>query len=113
MESNNIESNKIQYRNLALTFINNNKNNLIKIYTQNFTNSLEDEKDAILLIDLSKIHEQQNNINVAYLPVKYLEAEIALKIEDRKKENNDNIIYFLLVTPLEQQIIEIDIRSLL
>ena len=34
------------------------------------------------------------------------------KIKDRKLVNDSNIIYIFLITPVEEQIIEIDIRSL-
>lgn len=111
---NDSQSNLIaHYRNIALSFINSNKKNLVAIYMQHTNDVDEEYKKAILVIDLSKITPENGNIDVSFVPLQYLDSEIVSRIEERKTENNQNIIYFLLVTPLEKQIIEIDIRSLL
>ena len=41
-----------------------------------------------------------------------LERFLLEKINERKTHNDSNIIYLLLITPLEEKIIEIDIRTL-
>ena len=39
--------------------------------------------------------------------------EIQKKIYERMEINNEHIIYFLMITPCEEQILEIDARDLL
>jgi hypothetical protein len=102
----------IYYRNIILSFINNNKTDLVKIFLQHSRTAEEEDKIAVLGINLLDF-ETTRNVDVAYLPVRTLEPIIAEKITARIKENNINIIYFLMITPLEEQIIEIDIRSLI
>ena len=101
----------IHYRNVAITFINKNKQELVQIYIQHIKTAPIEDKEGVLGINLGEI-EEKHNIDVAFIPVKVLPVELVNKILERKKVNNENIIYFLLITPLEEQILEVDIRSL-
>jgi hypothetical protein len=96
-----------KYRDIALTFISTNKINLINIYMQHFTN----DGDGILLINLFEI-EIKKNVDVSYIKNEILDTDLLEKINERKTKNDSNIIYLLLITPLEEKIIEIDIRTL-
>jgi hypothetical protein len=95
-----------KYRLFALKFIENNKNDLYKIYLEHSKTDIY----GILLINISEV-ELKNNVNVSYVPIDILDIDIAEKINERKIQNDDNIIYIFLITPVEEQIIEIDIRS--
>lgn len=101
----------IHYRNVALTFINKNKQDLVQIYLQHIKTAPIEDREGVLGINLNEINEK-NNVDVAFIPARILPIELANKILERQKENNENIIYFLLITPLEEQILEVDIRSL-
>jgi len=101
----------MHYRNVALTFINKNKQELVQIYLQHIKTAPVEDRDGVLGINLNEIIEK-NNIDVAFIPARILPIELVNKILARQKENNENIIYFLLITPLEEQILEVDIRSL-
>jgi hypothetical protein len=101
----------MHYRNVALTFINKNKQELVQIYLQHIKTAPVEDREGVLGINLNEIIEK-NNIDVAFIPARILPIELVSKILARQKENNENIIYFLLITPLEEQILEVDIRSL-
>jgi hypothetical protein len=103
----------VQYRNTAITFIGNNKKDLASIYLQhiNSPDIPEEDSSGVLGINLVEI-ETKNNVDVAFIPTKLLHIELVNQINARKKENNENIIYFLLLTPVEEKILEIDIRTL-
>jgi hypothetical protein len=103
MDDNQIE----KYRNIAVNFINNNKTNLVRIYMQHFTT----DGDGILLIDLFEI-ETKKNVDVSFVKIEILDNDLLERINERKSQNDNNIIYLLLVTPAEEKIIEIDIRTL-
>jgi len=110
-EENQLMEQIIHYRNVALTFINKNKQELVQIYLQHIKTAPVEDRDGVLGINLNEIIEK-NNIDVAFIPARILPIELVNKILARQKENNENIIYFLLITPLEEQILEVDIRSL-
>jgi hypothetical protein len=97
-----------KYRLLSLKFIEINKNNLIKIYLEHS----KTDGYGIMVINFSEV-ELKSNANVSYIPMEILDSDIAEKINERKQNNDDNIIYFFLITPVEEKIIEIDIRSLI
>jgi hypothetical protein len=102
----------LTYRNMIVSFINTNKADLLKIYMQHRNNAQDDlEKTAILGIQL--IIDDKPTIDIAYLPVHILETEISKKIYEQMAKNNEHIIYFLMITPCEEQILEIDVRDLL
>ena len=109
MSDNNNNDNDIidKYRNIAVQFINNNKTNLIRIYMQHFTT----DGDGILLINLFEI-DTKKNVDVSFVKNEILDNDLLEKINERKTHNDNNIIYLLLVTPVEEKIIEIDIRTL-
>lgn len=96
-----------KYRNIALKFINNNKSNLISIYVKHF----QTDGDGILLLNMFEIEEKQN-VDVSYIKNEIIDKDLLEKINERKINNNENIIYLLLITPIEEKIIEIDIRTL-
>ena len=96
-----------KYRSLSIKFIENNRIELIRIYSQHY----KTEGDGILAINFTEI-ESKNNVDVSYIPMNILAIDIVENIKLRKEVNNENIIYFFLQTPVEEKIIEIDIRSL-
>lgn len=104
----------VQYRNTAITFIGNNKKELASIYLQhiNSPDIPDEERSGVLGINLLEI-ETKNNIDVAFIPAKILLPDVINQINERKKENNEHIIYFLLITPVEEKILEVDIRTLM
>jgi len=104
----------VQYRNTAITFIGNNKKELASIYLQhiNSPDIPDEDRCGVLGINLVEI-EEKNNVDVAFIPTKLLHIELVNQINERKKENDENIIYFLLLTPVEEKILEIDIRTLM
>jgi hypothetical protein len=115
MSENNNQNNDIdvdiniqKYRTIAVKFIENNRNKLISIYLQHS----KTDGDGILVINLFEV-ESKSNIDVSFVNNEILDIDIIEKINERKTQNNNNnIIYFLLITPFEEKIIEIDIRTL-
>ena len=97
----------LKYRNMAVKFIETNKTNLINIYLQHY----KTDGAGILLINFHEV-ELKSNVDVSYINNEILDADILEKINERKIHNDDNIIYFFLITPVEEKIIEIDIRTL-
>ena len=97
----------LKYRNMAVKFIETNKTNLINIYLQHY----KTDGAGILLINFPEV-ELKSNVDVSYINNEILDADILEKINERKLHNDDNIIYFFLITPVEEKIIEIDIRTL-
>jgi len=57
--------------------------------------------------------DETSKVDVAYLPLRVLGDDTRNRILERIYENDKNIIYFLMLTPLEEQIIELDIRYLM
>ena len=96
-----------KYRNISLKFIETNKNQLIQIYIQHS----KADSEGVLAINISEV-ESKNNVEVSFIPLDILTDMFLQKIKDRKLVNDSNIIYIFLITPVEEQIIEIDIRSL-
>ena len=96
-----------KYRLISLKFIETNRIELIRIYSQHYAT----DGDGILAINFTEI-ELKNNVDVSYIPMDILALDIIENIKSRKEVNNENIIYFFLQTPVEEKIIEIDIRSL-
>ena len=101
------EEQTIKYRVLALKFIETNRLQLINIYLQHS----KTDGAGILLINFSEL-ESKSNVDVSYINNEILDADIVEKINERKLQNDENIIYFFLITPIEEKIIEIDIRTL-
>ena len=114
MSDNNNQNNDVdvdiniqKYRTIAVKFIENNRNKLISIYLQHS----KTDGDGILVINLFEV-ESKSNVDVSFVNNEILDIDIIEKINERKTQNDDNIIYFLLITPFEEKIIEIDIRTL-
>lgn len=100
------------YRNMVMSFINTNKADLLKIYMQH-RNTANDDNEKLAVLGIQLVMSDKPSIDIAYLPVHILEPEIQKKLHERIEINNDNIIYFLMITPCEEQILEIDARDLL
>jgi hypothetical protein len=96
-----------KYRLISLKFIETNRIDLIRIYSQHYAT----DGEGILAINFTEF-ELKNNVDVSYIPMDILALDIIENIKLRKEVNNENIIYFFLQTPVEEKIIEIDIRSL-
>ena len=101
-----------KYRHLAVQFIENNKQNLISIYLKHSKGTEENEGEGILIINMKEF-EKTCKIDVSFIVLKLLSDEVLNEINKCKENNNENIIYFLLITPYEDKIIEIDIRTLI
>jgi hypothetical protein len=100
-----------KYREMTVQFINNNKQNLVSIYLKHSKGNEENEGEGILLINFNDF-EKNNKIDVSFIALKLLSNEFITEINKCKEINNEHIIYFLLITPYEDKIIEIDIRTL-
>jgi multidrug efflux pump subunit AcrA (membrane-fusion protein) len=97
---------------LALNFIETNKKGLIEIYLKHSRGTGENEGEGMLVINLREVDLKQN-VEVSFLPYKFAPEELVKQIAELKLKNNDYIIYLMLITPFEQQLIEVDVRSLL
>lgn len=97
-----------QYRQLMLNFIDKNKQEIAKIY------QIHAEQDGSGIIVLDYIEQDDKyNINVIFVKRDVLPNEILSKVNDRSKENNSHIIYIYMITPFEEQLIELDFRDLI
>ena len=94
------------YRGTAIRFIEKNAKELSQIYLTH-----RKTEDGLLGINLTDIDATQK-IDVAYIPLTILPEDLAININDLKEINSENIIYFLLITPFEEKIVELDIRTL-
>ena len=101
----------LKYRDMTIQFITNNKQNLVSIYLKHSKGTEENEGEGILLINFVDF-DKTNKIDVSFVTLKLLSDELIKEIDKCKETNNENIIYFLLMTPYEDKIIEIDIRTL-
>ena len=101
----------LKYREMTIQFITNNKQNLVSIYLKHSKGNEENEGEGILLINFNDF-DTTNKIDVSFIALKLLADELINEINKCKESNNENIIYFLLMTPYEDKIIEIDIRTL-
>ena len=106
------EEDILKYRKMTVQFINNNKQNLVSIYLKHTKGNEENEGEGILLINFNEF-DTTNKIDVSFIALKLLADELINEINKCKETNNENIIYFLLMTPYEDKIIEIDIRTLI
>ena len=102
----------LKYREMTVQFINTNKNNLVSIYTKHSKGNEENEGEGILLINFNE-YEKTKNIDVSFIALKLLSDELINEINKYKANYNENIIYFLVMTPYEDKIIEIDIKQLI
>lgn len=101
-----------KYRNIAITFINQHRKDLVSIFLQHSREASDEDRIGVLGINILGF-DISGKLDVAYLPVRVLGDEIRNSILERIKENDNHIIYFLMITPLEEQIIELDIRDLM
>ena len=134
LEIQNIMQQKQQDYNIALTFINSNKKDLANIYLQhtsllNADTHDNDDNDDVDIVDVDDREKRvkrvkgvlciylgnidKNKIDVAFIANKVIPLDIITKINELCLLNDENIIYFMLITNLEEKLIEIDIRSLL
>mgnify|MGYP007047378950 CR=1 FL=1 len=101
----------IKYRQIAIKFIDLNKLNLINIYLKHTNGNEESEGEGVLFINLNE-YEKNQKIDVSFVVLKILSDELIKKINECKEKNDEYIIYFILITPYEEKIIEIDSRTL-
>lgn len=101
-----------KYRNITITFINQYKKDLVSIFLQHSRDADDEDRVGVVGINLLGFDET-SKVDVAYLPVRILADETRTRVLERIKENDVNVIYFLMITPLEEQIIELDIRDLI
>ena len=101
-----------KYRNITITFINQHKKDLVSIFLQHSKEASDEDRIGVLGINLLDFNET-GKIDVAYLPIRVLGDDTRNRIQERIKENDSHIIYFLMLTPLEEQIMELDIRDLM
>ena len=107
IEIENMKNQAMLYRNMSVRFIETNRIDLVRIYRQH----LEKDGAGILAINFSEVAEKKN-VDVTYILLEILPVDMVEKINERKQQNDSNIIYFLLITPFEEKIIEINIRTL-
>ena len=103
-----------KYREMTVKFIENNRIELFRIYLQHskLSNNVDNvDNSGILVINFFEV-ESKNKVDVSYVPMNILDIDIVEKINERKENNDENIIYIFLITPYEEKIIEIDIRTL-
>ena len=100
-----------KYRQISLKFIELNKSNLINIYLKHTNGTEENEGEGVLFINLNE-YEKNKKIDVSFVVLNILSDELIKKLDECKEKNDKYIIYFILITPYEEQIIEIDIRTL-
>jgi len=101
-----------KYRNITITFINQYKKDLVSIFLQHSREASDEDRVGVLGINLLGFDET-GKVDVAYLPVRILGDETRSRIQERLTENDIHVIYLLMITPLEEQIIELDIRDLM
>jgi len=104
----NIQEQIIKYQNISLKFIENNKPDLISIYLQHS----KTDGEGVLAINFAYI-EEKKNVDVSYIPLTVLPEDLVKKVNERKLVNNENIIYFLIATKYDENIVELDIRDLI
>ena len=100
-----------KYRQISLKFIELNKSNLINIYLKHLNGTEENEGEGVLFINLNE-YETTQKIDVSFVVLNILSDELIKKLDECKEKNNEYIIYFILITPYEEKIIEIDSRTL-
>jgi len=100
-----------KYRQIAVKFIELNKTNLINIYLKHTNGRDESEGEGVLFINLNE-YEKNQKIDVSFVILKILSDDLIKKLDECKEKNNEHIIYFILITPYEEKIIEIDSRTL-
>jgi len=100
-----------KYRQIALKFIELNKSNLINIYLKHLNGTEENEGEGVLFINLNE-YETKQKIDVSFVVLNILSDELIKKLDECKEKNDTNTIYFILITPYEEKIIEIDSRTL-
>jgi hypothetical protein len=101
-----------KYRNLTIGFINQNKQNLITIFLQHSREASDEDRIGVLGINFLDF-DKTSKVDVAYLPVRILEEDTRTQILERINVNGNQVIYFLMITPVEDKILEIDIRDLM
>ena len=106
LDKNNQDETKLESnQHIFLNFVNNRTKMLCELYVKHFRM----EGFGILYIG-SK--DNDNNVNVAFIKWQEVYLDIQKQILERKKVNNDNIIYFVIFDNKNKEtILEIDIRD--
>lgn len=102
----------MKYRNIAISFINSCKKDLVSIFLQHSRDAPDEDRIGVLSINITD-NNTTGGVNVSYIPVRILEEPLQMTILEKISENNRNIIYLLIFTPVEMQVLEVDIRSLM
>lgn len=90
---------------LLLNFIDQNKRQLVQIYTKERQSCGE---EGLLWI----LETPDKRANVSYVPMTDIPEGIVYEVDKLKKENgSDSVIYFYVCDPLLAQIIQIDLRD--
>ena len=103
--SNYTNEEQLKYRNIILNFVDKNKGEIAKIYQTHV------EQDGTGMIVLDFI-EQESNINVIFVKKEAIPENILEKINERSLQNHSSVIYMYMITPFEEQLIELDFRDL-
>lgn len=106
LDENNLDKTKLESnQHVFINFVNNRTKMLCDLYVKHF----RIEGFGILYIG-SKNND--NNVNVAFIKWDAVYLDIQKQILERKKVNNDNIIYFVVFDNKNKDtIVEIDIRD--
>ncbi len=57
--------------------------------------------------------EEESNINVIFVKKEGIPDNILEKINERSVQNPSSVIYMYMITPFEEQLIEMDFRDLI
>ena len=81
---------------------------LIKLYKKN----LEEIGTGVMLLTLNN---EKSNVNVKYIPLSVIPEPMFSDINEKYTKNNYdlNIIYFIIASPEAENIIEMDISSVI
>lgn len=106
--SNFTDEQSTKYRNIILNFLDKNKQEISKIYQTHA------EQDGAGMIVLDYIEQNsETNINVIFVKKEAIPDNILEKINERSLQNHTSVIYIYMITPCEEQLIEIDFRDLI
>jgi hypothetical protein len=98
----------LKIHNLLLNFFKNHQMDLIKLYKKN----LEEIGTGVMLLTLNN---EKSNVNVKYIPLSVIPEPMFSDINEKYTKNNYdlNIIYFIIASPEAENIIEMDISSVI
>lgn len=107
--SNYTDEEKLKYRNIILNFVDKNKTEIAKIYQTH----AEQDGAGMIVLDYVEQENGETNINVIFVKKEAIPENILEKINERSLQNHSNVIYMYMITPFEEQLIEMDFRDLI